>query len=589
MFVRASNNNRGPTDVTLNVPVSNDPNEIVGPLGVGDPVTERFLKPGEEVSYTIYFENKSDAETAAQEIRVTETLDPALDWSTFKLGEVAFNNQIDNNLSGYQSGTSEVKMNGTNYYVCTEASCDPATGKVSWYLRIVDKTTFDEWPTDLHAGILPPNDDTFRGEGHVTYRVNVRNDATPGSLINASASIIFDYNAPIVTDPPWWNTVARLVAVSGKTGTEATIMVDPNWIKANIGESATDEQIADALNQIGKNGIKVWANAALGLDSENANDVFLVDVPQNDDSETVTVKSLKGELPERAWTPIKYRVDVAMDGSGAAIPGAAQDANEFGIDIGGDSDPTGIYTMLAVLTDDNGAEIESVPAANRIGILRKEAANKREIVPVPWTKFSANASDIAVSNLVKTAGLSAGDKLYVYDDTAKLYATWELQSDKTWKPVKTVKMVNGKLEVQTADSPEVATVKRGGGVWLERQDTSKPVTLVGQHNAASPETQIDGGTGVAPKWNLIASPAITNWNLNAICEGVDAKDRIIVSTGKEPRIYTRDSGNAKWGYITYEANDKGIVKPVRKEDDTVIAPGTGFWYVSEGGAPVIKW
>ena len=53
------------------------------------------------------------------------------------------------------------------------------------------------------------------------------------------------------------------------------------------------------------------------------------------------------------------------------------------------------------------------------------------------------------------------------------------------------------------------------------------------------------------------------------------KDRIIVPTGKEPRIYTRDATNTKWGYITYEANDKGIVKPVRKEDDTLIAPRYG--------------
>ncbi len=211
-------------EATINVPVSCDPNEIVGSLGVGDSVTERFLKPGEEVAYTIYFENKSDAETAAQEIRVTGTLDPALDWSTFRLGEVAFNNQIDNNLSGFSSGTSEVKMNGTNYYVRTEASCDPATGKVSWYLRIVDKTTADEWPTDLHAGILPPNDETFRGEGHLTYRVKVRDDATPGTLINASASIVFDYNDPIVTDPAWWNTVAQVasVKVNGDVEGDAT-------------------------------------------------------------------------------------------------------------------------------------------------------------------------------------------------------------------------------------------------------------------------------------------------------------------------------------------------------------------------------
>ena len=174
---------------------------------MGDPETERFVKPGQELTYTIYFENKADAGTAAQEIRVTEQLDPSLDWSTFRLGEVAFNNQIDNNLSGKTEGVSEVKMSGTNYYVRTEASCDATTGKVSWYLRIVDKTTTDEWPTDIDAGILPPNDETFRGEGHLTYRVNVRNDVEPGARIDASATIVFDYNDPIETDPAWWNTV----------------------------------------------------------------------------------------------------------------------------------------------------------------------------------------------------------------------------------------------------------------------------------------------------------------------------------------------------------------------------------------------
>ena len=97
---------------------------------------------------------------------------------------------------------------------------------------------------------------------------------------------------------------------------------------------------------------------------------------------------------------------------------------------------------------------------------------------------------------------------------------------------------------------------------------------------------VDGMTGSSAKTTIMVDP---NWNLNAICEGVGGKDRIIVPMGKEPRIYTRDAGNTKWGYITYEANDKGIVKPVRKEDDVEVAPGTGFWYISEGGAPVIKW
>ena len=417
----------------------------------------------------------------------------------------------------------------------------------------------------------------------------MRDDAPAGVKITNAASIIFDYNDPIETDPAWWNQVAKVVSVEGSDGKAIKVAVDPAWIKTHVGESATDAEVAAALNATGANGLKVWTSVALGLDPEDPEDKFLVDVPQNADENSVPIKALGGELPTNAWMAIQYRLDRDATGGGETSSGTAQSGQGFSIDIGGAADPTGIYQVKAVLSDDEGTSATEVPAANQIGILRKAAANKREIVPVPWTKFAAGAEDIAVSNLVKTAGLTAGDKLYVYDDSAKRYATWELQSDKTWKPVKTVKMVNGKLEVQTADSPEVATVKRGSGVWLERQDTSKPITLVGQYEAVGATTAVAAGTPTLPSWNLIASPAISNWNLTAICEGVGVKDRIIVPTGKEPRIYTRDAGNAKWGYTVYEANDKGIVKPVRKEDDTLIAPGTGLWYISEGGAPVIKW
>ena len=191
----------------IQVRVSHDPNEMVGPDGVGE---ARYVKPGEPMTYVIYFENAATADVAAQEIRVTNPLSPHLDWSSFKLGEVVFRNQIDTGLSGYQSGTHEVKMTGTNYLVRTEASLDAEKGVATWYLRIVDPQSSDAnlWPTNLHAGILPPNDEAHNGEGHLTYYINVRDDAPPGIVITNSASIVFDLNAPIETDPAWWNTVA---------------------------------------------------------------------------------------------------------------------------------------------------------------------------------------------------------------------------------------------------------------------------------------------------------------------------------------------------------------------------------------------
>lgn len=193
----------------LEIPQSCDPNEMSGPLGLGDPETERYVKPGEWMTYTVYFENRADATAAAQEVRVTNPLSEYLDWSTFEMGEVAFNNQIDLGLSGKRNGTSEAVMKGTNTLVRTQLTLDDATGTAEWYLRIVDPTTATGWPEDVFAGFLPPNDETFRGEGHLTYRVKVRDDAPHGVRIANSASIVFDYNEPIETDPSWWNTVAR--------------------------------------------------------------------------------------------------------------------------------------------------------------------------------------------------------------------------------------------------------------------------------------------------------------------------------------------------------------------------------------------
>ena len=190
------------------VPQSWDPNEMGGPEGVG---AERKVKPGQWLTYTVYFENKPEATGAAQEVRVTHRLDPDLDWTTFELVDVAYHNQTEPALAGLAAGTAESALAGTPYKVRTEAAFDPASGLAEWYLRIVDDSTPDKWPADAYAGILPPNNAAHEGEGHVTYRVKVRDDAPDGARIDATATIVFDLNDPIETDPAWWNTVAHTI------------------------------------------------------------------------------------------------------------------------------------------------------------------------------------------------------------------------------------------------------------------------------------------------------------------------------------------------------------------------------------------
>ncbi|MCR4575242.1 MAG: SUMF1/EgtB/PvdO family nonheme iron enzyme [Lentisphaeria bacterium] len=186
-----------------------DPNEISGMVGLGDAGTQRFVKPGEWLDYTVYFENKSTAAAPAQEVWVKHNLSKWLDWSTLELGEIAFNNQIQLELKGKARGTATVPQKDTNYHVQMNAAMDEATGEFTLYLRSYDKTrqAYGYWPESVYAGFLPPNDSTHRGEGHVTFRVKVKDNAPDGAFINAEAVIVFDANDPITTSPAWFNWV----------------------------------------------------------------------------------------------------------------------------------------------------------------------------------------------------------------------------------------------------------------------------------------------------------------------------------------------------------------------------------------------
>ena len=188
---------------TKDVVISWDPNEIKGPLGEG---AKRYKQQGDWMDYTIYFENKTNATAAAQEVFVDLPMDPNLDWTTLELGEIAFGDHIDTSLVGKSHGKSSYALPGTNTSVKTEVTMKD--GVLSWYMRDWDPTTADNFPASATGGFIPPNDpDTHCGEGRLSFRVRVKSDAPNGAVINASAQIVFDQNPMIETDPSWWNTI----------------------------------------------------------------------------------------------------------------------------------------------------------------------------------------------------------------------------------------------------------------------------------------------------------------------------------------------------------------------------------------------
>jgi hypothetical protein len=177
-----------------------DPNEIIGPAGFSP---NGFLAGVQTLPYTIRFENDPDLATApAQEVTITHELDVDLDLATFELGDFGFGSLIIDTPAGLQSYQTRVdyqNQDGSPLLVDVSAELDAETGVVVWAFRSVDPAT-GELPEGVFDGFLPLNDGTGRGEGFVNFSVRPQADADTGTGVDAAASIVFDVNAPILTN-----------------------------------------------------------------------------------------------------------------------------------------------------------------------------------------------------------------------------------------------------------------------------------------------------------------------------------------------------------------------------------------------------
>ena len=405
------------TGKEITQPVSYDPNEMAGPLGLGDPNTERFVKPGEWMTYTVYFENMTNATAAAQEVYVTNPLSEWLDWSTFEMGEVSFGNQIDLGLSGKSSGATEKRMDGANWIVRTELSIEPDTTALDsnrqqkmcakWYLRIVDSSTSTGWPNDPVAGFLPPNNpETHCGEGHLTYRIKLRDDAPGNVVITNSATIIFDYNEPITTDPAWWNTVAPTMG-------EARFVDD--MIATEEGSNIVVRIFGGNAYSASSTKLYLTYNTASAADIDlKASTVADSNRQQSTASDSGIITNLKfpltltwaaGEIGEKTIT-IPIKADKAIE-----------DAELFTLQL---ADPVGMELGEArlctvTITDPGYAELEAKMAAGTATKAEKTAWDKLQKAKAPYIR---GVADPANAGKVMGSGLCALGKKVTLKATA---------------------------------------------------------------------------------------------------------------------------------------------------------------------------
>ncbi len=178
-----------------------DPNDITGPASFGD---AHWIAAGDTLAYTIRFENAADASAPAQEVVVTQQLDADLDWRSFRVDDFGFGDQRiqqDGKAAFYGKRLDFSATRG--FMLDVAASIDVSTGIVTWKLTTIDPAT-GEVPTDAQLGFLPPNHDADgvkdgRGEGFLSYTVKARRGVPTGTVIDATARIVFDTEEPIDT------------------------------------------------------------------------------------------------------------------------------------------------------------------------------------------------------------------------------------------------------------------------------------------------------------------------------------------------------------------------------------------------------
>ena len=160
-----------------------------------------FVPGGQPLPFTVNFQNDPQSSTMPGQIRITTQLDPSLDPSSFRLGDIQIGDidiSIPSNLAYFQGDFDFTRTKG--FILSVSAGIDTQTGIATWLLEAIDPLT-GEVITNPDLGLLPANDAEGDGAGYVSYTVQPYADATSGATISATATVLFNNAAPQNTSP----------------------------------------------------------------------------------------------------------------------------------------------------------------------------------------------------------------------------------------------------------------------------------------------------------------------------------------------------------------------------------------------------
>ncbi len=349
-----------------------DPNSIIGPKGSG---TNPLVPPAQPLPYTVLFTNLATVNAPAQQVVVTEQLDPNLDWRTFRLSSFDFGGQtyaIPDNSSFYQTTIDLTQQLGLE--VNFTATIDESTGIATWTFTTIDPTT-GEIPLNPTVGLLPPDTSNGIGEGFVSYTIMAASSDPNGTLIGAQATVTFDTQPPLDT-AKIYNTVSHvdttppittdvLAGTKGSNGyyTSTTVHVTLTASDPTGDVAATyyildggSEQIytgsAFSVSGEGTHHIAFWSVDAAGNTESAESDSFKIDSVA-----PTTTLGLAGTAGTDSWYTSSVTVTLTpsdatsgVAGTSYTLDGGAMQAYTGPFTVSGDA----VHTLLFDSVDSAG-------------------------------------------------------------------------------------------------------------------------------------------------------------------------------------------------------------------------------------------
>lgn len=235
------------------------------------------------------------------------------------------------------------------------------------------------------------------------------------------------------------------------------------------------------------------------------------------------------------------------------------------------------------------ADTTTVDAEYVLGVFPVSVSAGETIINVPWVESGATGSGVAVSNLVKTAGLAVGDSILWYDTTNRRFDAWKVvlgedETTKYWQATESIDSY-GNRAFTAAD----ATSLNKGQAIILKVASATTAYIVGQYSAGNGSgVDVAAGTVANPVYTLFAPPvvsgnyAVSNMNFSST---PNTKDEIWLANGAVLKYRQVSQENKNYQWKKYTTTDNGLTYTI--DNNPTIPAGTGAWYVSRGGSPKI--